>query len=227
MRLCLVRRACGCGLTNAVGVGQAVPVGNFSVIRWMMMSILALCVSCSGSSDEVTPLATSLSATSSAAVSSTTAVAISVPAPTTTLSPWTDEQLEVIAAFEAAELAFRVAGESPVDPSSSLVAATHTLRTAEVTREILQADIDAGTAVRWPTPGALAVVHTDVVISQNSARIMGCLVDDAVVYVLADGAVLDDERVVNRIESELVLVEGGWLLDATRTIGVVAELLAC
>jgi hypothetical protein len=200
------------GLTSTLGVGKSALVGNVSVFRWMVIVTLALSAACSSSgSDGVVPLAASADTSVAPAPPTTTRPDDRV---VTTISPWNEEQLEVIAAFEAAELAFRRASEHPVDPGSHAVQETHTAETAAEAFGILQGRVADGVAVRWSGGLRLVVVYSRIEVAADIAILEGCLLDDGELISLETGSVLSRSDAMEEVAARLIREGDRWLLDA-------------
>ena len=219
------------GLTNALSVDNSRVVRNFSVIRWIVCLVAALCVSCSaGVSDEVTPLTTASNPTSSVATaevtpsstaSSTTALAASPAA-----SEWSDEQLEVIAAFEAAELALGDARTHPVRIDSVLLGEFFTSPAIAGVVRLLEGHVASGTAVRRPSGGGPDVRYLAVEVDGDLAYVDACEVDDLVIYEI-DGDVIDDRVLTLRWAAQLRRVDGRWMWDALEVLSESDGRVAC
>jgi hypothetical protein len=202
------------GLTSTLGVGKSALVGNVSVFRWMVIVTLALSAACSSSgSDGVVPLAAPADTSGEPAPPTTTRPDDPV---VTTISPWNEEQLEVIAAFEAAELAFRRAELSVEDGDYQRVLDTRTADAGRRAVERLQALAADRVATRFPSGIEMRVAYLSVGIEGDVALIEACEVDDAVIYSVDGGAVRDDRVVTLQWVAQLRRVGGEWLFDALR-----------
>lgn len=131
---------------------------------------------------------------------------------TTSESPWTDEQLEVIDAFEAAEEAYRMAIASPGTAAIAELAATHIDDVVIDVRESIEGNRERGHRTRWPNGVAVVATYLTVEIDGTSAFVAGCLVDDAVVVDDATGAVVDNSIVERSFMAEFRTDFGMWLL---------------
>lgn len=212
-------------MTNAVRVSKAASVWNFGVVQWMVCILVALSASCSSSnSDEVRPLdASGLAAASSTAIpASTVAPATSTTATVTTTtseSPWTDEQLEVIDAFEAAEVAFRRFAVGDRVELTKFFAA----EAAQDAMNLVESRASDGHRLTWSDGADVAASYLRVDVGNESAFLRGCFVDDAVVRAIDSGVVVDDDVVFRSFEASLSDDGGRWLVSGLSFVGEVAQ----
>lgn len=198
-----------------------------------MIVLTALCVSCvsSGDDDAIVPLASTSSPPQPVVDTSNppdTSGPASTSAPVTSAAPatppeWTSEQLEVIAAFEAAELAFRRARMEPIDVSAPGLAETHTPEAREVVSTILARRAAAGRATRWPSGIEIRGRIDEVEIAGEQATVGGCQFDEGVVYSIADGVIFDDSSVTRSFVARLRVVGDRWRLAAFKYGDAVGE----
>jgi hypothetical protein len=161
-------------------------------------------VSCGGDDEEESTGST---------VSSTTA------APATTLNEETAKVEAAKATYLAYWDAYMRATAEPVDPQ---LPAMQDLMTGDhrrvVTRNLLDRQA-RGEAVRQPAGSqARHEIRSAELQSDGSVKITECEVDDAVVYVVATGAVIDDAVVTKLATADMVEVDGSWRVAHSEVI---------
>jgi hypothetical protein len=161
-------------------------------------------VACGGDDDEESTGSTA---------SSTTA------APTTTLDEETRKEEAAQAAYLAYWDAYMEATAEPVDPQLPAMQELMTGDHQRVVTRNLEDRQARGEAVRHPT-GSQATHEIQSVELQpdGSVKITECEVDDAVVYVVATGAVIDDEVVTKLATAVMVDVDSSWRVAHSEVI---------
>ena len=189
----------------------------------MVVALITLCVSCSsgGDTSAVVPLTAVPTSSAGAPVSTTTAagsIVTTTDTVITTTKPWSDEQLEVIAAFEAAELAFREARADPINPDWASLRNTRTA--AAMTRAIalLEERVALGQATRFPSGIATVPFYVSVVVDDDLAFLEACEIDDAVLFALDTGEAIDDDVVTFHWEAQMRAVAKQWKFDALEVL---------
>jgi len=159
---------------------------------------------CGGDDDE--------ESTSSTA-SSTTA------APTTTLDAETRKEEGAKAAYIAYWDAYMEATAEPVDPQLPAMQALMTGDHQRVVTRNLEDRQARGEAVRHPAGSqATHEIRSAELQPDGSVKITECEVDDAVVYVVATGAVIDDEVATKLATADMVEIDGSWRVAHSEVI---------
>jgi hypothetical protein len=135
----------------------------------------------------------------------------SAPATTTTLDDETQKEEAATAAYLAFYDAYRAATANPVNPQEPEVQALMTGdHKAMVTRN-LEDRRARGQAVRHPeNTRSTHTVRSAELRADGSVEIFDCEVDDAIVYDVSSGAVVDDEVVTNLVTGTVVQEGGRW-----------------
>ena len=140
-------------------------------------------------------------------------------APTTTL----DEATEKVEAAKSAYLAYwdayMQATAEPVDPQLRTMQDLMTGDHQRVVTRNLEDRQARGEAVRPPAGSqARHEIQSAELQPDGSVKITECEVDDAVVYVIATGAVVDDAVVTKLATAEMVEVDGSWRIAHSEVI---------
>jgi hypothetical protein len=153
-------------------------------------------VACGGDDDE--------ESTGSTATSTTAA-------PTTTLDEETRKEEAAKEAYLAYWDAYMEATAEPVDPQLPAMQELMTGDHQRVVTRNLEDRQARGEAVRHPAGSrATHEIRSAELQPDGSVKITECEVDDAVVYVVATGAVIDDEVVTKLATADMVEVDSSW-----------------
>ena len=140
-------------------------------------------------------------------------------APTTTLDEETRKEEAAKAAYLAYWDAYMRATAEPVDPQLPAMQDLMTGDHQRVVTRNLEDRQARGEAVRQPV-GSQGVheIRSAELQPDGSVKITECEVDDAVVYVVATGAVIDDAVVTKLATADMVEVDGSWRLARSEVI---------
>jgi hypothetical protein len=147
-------------------------------------------------------------------------------ASTTTAAPTTttlDEKKRKEVAAKAAYLAYwdayMEATTEPVDPELPAMQELVTSDHKRVVTRNLEDRQARGEAVRRPAGSqATHEIQSAELQPDGSVKIIECEVDDAVVYVVATGAVIDDALVTKLATADMVEVDGSWRVAHSEVI---------
>jgi hypothetical protein len=169
-------------------------------VRWVLIAALAGIVvvgggvACGGNDDE------------GSTARSTTAAPT-----TTTLDEKTRKEEAAKAAYLAYWDAYMEATTEPVDPELPAMQELVTSDHQRVVTRNLEDRQARGEAVRRPAGSqATHEIQSAELQPDGSVKIIECEVDDAVVYVVATGAVIDDAVVTKLATADMVEVDGSW-----------------
>jgi hypothetical protein len=148
-----------------------------------------------------------------------TTAASTTSAPSTTLDEETQKEEAAKEAYLAYWDAYTKATSEPVDPQ---LPAMQQLMTGDHQRVITRNLEDRqarGEAVRRPA-GSQAThdIQSADLQQDGSVKITECEVDDAVVYVVATGVVVNDEVVTKLATSDMVEIDGSWRISHSDVI---------
>lgn len=142
----------------------------------------------------------------------TTTAPTTTAAPTTTTKTWTPQEQEVIDALLrglAVQDQARAAGNGFTDDMK----ATHVDPLLSVVRNRILDRRKAGQRSKYPENSVAKTTVESIEFSeQPKATILACLVDDAVVYEVATGTVINDDVATARVRFVLVRDQGLWKL---------------
>jgi hypothetical protein len=138
------------------------------------------------------------------------------PAATTDLAEGDPRRVEIEAVYRGAVLALHDAGAT-ADPQLAALAAHLGEPLLGSWRERILALRIQGRRVRFPTPSRFDVSVEAVRLAADEAQVESCEVDDAVVFELASGAVVNDRVVVRRVTSVVARAGGSWRVVGRET----------
>jgi hypothetical protein len=135
----------------------------------------------------------------------------STAAPTTTLAEATRKEEAAKAAYLSYWDAYMEATAEPVDPQLRAMQELMTGDHQRVVTRNLEDRQARGEAIRHPA-GSRAThdIQAAELQPDGSVKITECEVDDAVVYVVATGAVIDDEVVTKLATADMIEVDSTW-----------------
>jgi hypothetical protein len=140
-------------------------------------------------------------------------------APTTTLDEETRKEEAAKTAYLAYWDAYMEATADPVDPQLPAMQELMTGDHQRVVTRNLEDRQARGEAVRHPAGSqGTHEIQSAELQPDGSVKITECEVDDAVVYVVATGAVIDDEVVTKLATAEMVEVDGSWRVAHSEVI---------
>lgn len=116
------------------------------------------------------------------------------------------------------------------DSMSEALSATTTGELLTTIRRTLVLRSDDGVASRPASPSIAKVEVVDVSIDGVEAHLRLCAVDDAVVFRVSDGSILDDDVSTSRTAVHVVEEDGVWKVAAAERIGekyVGEEMVRC
>ena len=143
----------------------------------------------------------------------------STSAPTTTLDEETQKEEEAKKAFLAYWEAYMEATAEPVDPQLPALQQLMTGDHQRVVTRNLEDRQAHGEAVRHPAGSRAAhEIQSAELQRDGSVKITECEVDDSVIYVVATGAVVDDEVVTKLAEADMVEIDGSWRIAHSEVI---------
>jgi hypothetical protein len=149
-----------------------------------------------------------------------TTAATTTSAPTTTLDEATRKEEAATAAYLAYWAAYVKATAEPVDPQHSAMQQLMTGDHQRVVTRDLEDRQARGEAARLPANSQLRheVLSADLQ-SDGSVYITECEVNDAIIYDVADGTVINDD-VVTKLATATMVDEGGsWKIADSSVIG--------
>jgi hypothetical protein len=151
--------------------------------------------------------------------SADTTAATTTTAPTTTLDEETQKEEAAKAAYLAYWATYDQATADPVDPELPAMQRLITADHQRVVTRNLQDRQARGEAVRHPAASqATHEIRSAELQPDGSVMITECEVDDAVVYVVATGAVVNDEVVTKLATAVMVEVDGSWRIAHSEVI---------
>jgi hypothetical protein len=138
---------------------------------------------------------------------------------TTTLDEKTRKEVAAKAAYLAYWDAYMEATTEPVDPELPAMQELVTSDHKRVVTRNLEDRQARGEAVRRPAGSqATHEIQSAELQPDGSVKIIECEVDDAVVYVVATGAVIDDALVTKLATADMVEVDGSWRVAHSEVI---------
>jgi hypothetical protein len=138
---------------------------------------------------------------------------------TTTLDEKTRKEEAAKAAYLAYWDAYMEATTEPVDPELPAMQELVTSDHKRVVTRNLEDRQARGEAVRRPAGSqATHEIQSAELQPDGSVKIIECEVDDAVVYVVATGAVIDDALVTKLATADMVEVDGSWRVAHSEVI---------
>ena len=151
--------------------------------------------------------------------SADTTAATTTTAPTTTLDEETQKEEAATAAYLAYWATYVQATADPVDPELPAMQRLITADHQRVVTRNLQDRQARGEAVRHPAGSqATHEIRSAELQADGSVMITECEVDDAVVYMVATGSVVNDEVVTKLATAVMVEVDGSWRIAHSEVI---------
>jgi hypothetical protein len=146
-------------------------------------------------------------------------------------TPTTDDgaadRSEIEAAYRRASEAY-LAASAASDPDLPALAETHADPMLAQRRDVLTARRLDGRAARMPDPSQYRIeIERFEVVDSTSARLTACVVDDAIVYEVATGNVVNDDVTTARHEAVMRLIDGTWKLVERRELEDWAGVAGC
>jgi hypothetical protein len=194
-----------------------------------VLIVVVLATACSDDSGgDAAPITTSSTTTSTTSTStiSTTVVPRTTEAPTTAVAELTDEE-QIIAVVERFYEVIVEANNPPIldNPIWDEVA---TPELADGLRDRAPGNLEDREGLRHPDPAPPAVVsHSFLLLEADLAVLDVCREDDAILYDLDTGEILNDEVLFFWKQMFLVPTPEGWRVTDTNTIEEFAEVEPC
>ncbi len=167
--------------------------------------------------------------TSSATAPGTSRVVATTP-PTTATPTVDDAAQEILAvenAYRASVEAVAQASANPPNPTSPSLPATMDGAVLEQFRRRIAEHLAAGRAVRPGPSGGSTISIRQTTVSGDSARITVCVIDDAVVYDVATGGVLDETQLAALFAAELARGSNVWKVTGLQRLSVLEGATQC
>ena len=143
----------------------------------------------------------------------------STSAPTTTLDEEAQKEEAAKAAYLAYWEAYLEATAEPVDPQLPAMQELMTGDHQRVVTRDLEDRQARGEAARLPPNSQLRhEIHSADLQSDGSVRITECEVNDAIIYDVASGAVINDD-VVTKLATATMVDERGWKIADSTVVG--------
>lgn len=199
-RFLLIVAVLGCVVTGCSGSGGATSTSTTTPVR----------VATSGTSSGASTPAGSVTSLPASTSTTTTAAAGSIPGLTAGEQAVADAYLAAMTEFDRTG-----ATVQPMDPGLPATMVDPMLNHVRVDLVNMR---DQGQAARFPDDTKRKTVITAVRVSGHEATVTACSVDDAVVYTVATGAVVNDDVSTADITATMQRVDGVWKL-AWREIG--------
>ena len=203
--------------TGTRAVGARVLVNRWSrraSTLTLPLVVVAAAAAC-GASSPATSASPPSSAATSRAPSSAPPTAPATATPTTTAAP-PDDETQVRAVIDKYWEEWTAVGNPPdLNRSSFFSLLTGSALSNET--EALKTKAALGQSRRLPSPAVFSHRIQRVTVSADAAVVVECVVDDAVVFNVADGEVLNDRVATYQFDTRLVRLGPDWKIAESST----------
>lgn len=185
--------------------------------NWLTALVVAVVLVVAACSDDDGQSASSTSSTTSSSPATTSTTTLTTTTPETTDGADTLEQ-ELIDRYTTFWDVRFEANQAPPNPDDPRLAEYATGAQLENVRAETTSRRDEGLAVREAADPVTSHDVTVVDVSGDEASLQDCFVNDAVVYRIDSGEVVDDSVVTRSVAVVMVKVEGAWKLESATVI---------